>query len=151
VSLLPKTATALFFDEIRSEADNKQSFMGYYGGHLHLIDPARMPVDRLAVFVTAKWDFDAVPDSAIVEVAVSGQERMEVLLSLSESPPIQGILSPFAGMLASLPLNLRIAPLQPDDTIEVWIVVGDERMPVGRLTVHAREFPPADVKLAIKT
>ena len=141
MSLLPTTAMALFFDEIRLEANNKQSFMGHYGGHLYLLDPQQQPLDRLAVFITAKWDLDAVPETATVVMTISDQESMEFQVSIGSKPTHMTPRSPFAGMIIRLPLNMRLVPLKPDDKIEVWIVVGEERMPAGRLLVHAQQSP----------
>jgi len=137
----PTSAVALFFDEVRFEQANKTSWMGNYTGGLTLLDPVNAPVDRIGIVVLIHWAFGAEPDRFRILVQTPFgeiEQHAEVNRALDLLPEN---LSPFAGIRALMPMNLRLQPLVPNMMIDVWLVVDakedaeEERYPLGRLVV----------------
>ncbi len=150
---MPASAVALFFDEVRFEQANKTSWMGNYAGGLTLLDPINAPVDRIAIVVLIHWAFGTEPErfSVLIQTPFGEiEERAEVQRDLEKFPENP---SPFAGIRALLPMNLRLQPLAPGMTIDAWLVVGgtqdlkEERYPLGRLVVSAQPSQPIKATL----
>ncbi len=138
----PSTATALFFDELRPEANQKMSCMGLYSDTLYLLNPDATPVDRLAILAIAHWDFDTAPLKFLFEIILPSETRAFPIELPEPAPPRPTSPSPFAGLSVKLPLNLRIAPLVDGDVVEVWLAIQgtadeQERYPMARLNVKS--------------
>lgn len=140
MSNLPSHVVALFFDEIRQEVLDKTSLMGQYGPNLHIMNPGVITVDRLAIFVHAKWPLNTKIENCYIKVIVPRVPDMEVPIEYSPNNLIVEDPSPFAGIAMGFGLNLRFPPLEVGDRIDVWLHVGDQRLPAGRLNILG---PPA--------
>jgi hypothetical protein len=137
-----KQAVALFFDEVRSETQNKFSLMGQYVGELILVDPIATPVDRLGVVVHARWPPELRPQILSLQIVLPRQEPLELDLAVSLSHSERsGPASPFSRRIFQTSMNLRFAPLQPGDVIDVWLTIDGDKIPAGRLAIRSQTRP----------
>jgi hypothetical protein len=132
----PVYATGLFFDDIRFEVGNKLSLMGMYQGELQRYSPD-MIIDRIGVIVLAKWSYEDPPTHCRIVCEVPRTTIPPLDLPLLDAPnvPPQETRSPFAGIVLTVPFNIRLPNLVGGEAVAVWMEVNDERVPLGRLVV----------------
>ncbi|MGC8476609.1 MAG: hypothetical protein ACP5NP_09675 [Acetobacteraceae bacterium] len=125
-------ALALFFDDIRLELGYKFTLIGQYLGDVYL-PPGAPPLDRLAILLIARWPLDWFPASVSARVVLPRQDPVIQQLPVQPSampPPAQ---TAFSGYNFQAAMNLRFAPLQTGDIIEVWMNFDGDYVPAGRL------------------
>jgi hypothetical protein len=131
----PITAWAQFFDDVRAETTGKLILIGQYPIDMMIL-PNSLPVDRLAVLLTARWPREYEPKTLDVRIEIPGQPPIIQPLPLPMKPDFAGVpLSPFSGMIAQAVLQLRFAPLRIGDVIDVWLLTGENELPAGRLRI----------------
>lgn len=125
-------ALALFFDDVRLEFGNKFTLIGQYLGDVYL-PPGALPLDRLAILLIARWPLDWFPASVSVRVVLPRQDP--VIQEFPVRPPSAALppQTAFSGHYFQTAMNLRFAPLQTGDTIEVWMSFDGDDFPAGRL------------------
>lgn len=134
---------AIFCDELRPEANGKFSLMGFYMAELFLLDPINTPVDRIAIAVQAKWSYDFIPSLLKIRVQLPRQEAQDIPFPTENMFKERGEpASEFRTRQFFIGFNLRLLPLQPEDNIDVWLIVDETNIPAGRLRVRSAPLQP---------
>jgi hypothetical protein len=134
-------ALAQFFDDIRVEITGKTILIGQYVGDMILASGA-LPVDRLAVLLSAKWPRDYLPQTIGVKIDVTAQASIIQSFAvpepsgLSDKPP-----TPFAGVTMQAMFQLRFPPVRVGDFVDVWLQVDGRDIPAGRLKIVDQPRP----------
>jgi hypothetical protein len=136
----PVIAWAQFFDDIRAEATGKLILIGQYPIDMILL-PNSLPVDRLAVLLTARWPREYELKTLGVRIEIPGQPPIIQSLPAPMKSDFAGPpVSPFSGLITQAVLQLRFAPLRIGDVIDVWLLTDGDEVPAGRLRIV--EGPP---------
>lgn len=133
-------ALALFFDDVRLELGNKFTLIGQYLRDLYL-PPGAPPLDRLAILLIARWPLDWFPASVSARVVLPRQDPIIQMFSVLPPSALPPQRTAFSGHHFETAMNLRFAPLQAGDTIEVWMAFDGDERPAGRL--HIIDGTPA--------
>ena len=148
----PFVGIALFFDDVRFEAGNKASFMGQYLGAMFVSDDMP-PVDRLGILIQVRWpknvrmerfefriDLPGGPSEGYSEIPVPSEP------AFGDRPE-----SPFSSAFLQFIAQVRTRPLQPGETVDVWIRANGNEIPAGRLYIEHVQGMPLPPALAAPT
>lgn len=106
-------AEALFCDDVRTEANGKNMFIGVYRGYMGLVGGSKQIVPKLTAVLLIDYSRDLAGHAAQLRLMNGDHALIEVQMNLPLVPTANPVSRPDDGLSATIPVEL--IPFQPED------------------------------------
>lgn len=133
---IPQEAFCVFCEEIRTEINEKSTYIGVYGRELY-VDTFPYTFDKLSLALNIRWDMTAFPKVLTARIAYEGKQDV-MIPPMDPSEKIKNTAN--ENETVQLRVHIKCPPIEisKEGDIEVMVRLDNSFFSAGTMTVKKR-------------